>query len=191
MRSRSLFVRSLTVGSVLLACLLVSDRASAQTDPGPRTGPAGAGTRVAGLTLKEQKFFDAGLDAFTEVSSVTGSVPGTEEAPPPPPARHGPTPRRDTAWRRAAGGSCSVHAMIPMSRLSVPHETQIQTQPRCKIQNAIGGATAIAATLDRPQYAIPSARRRTGTMFVRYAADADNSPDQKMPWTMTSASIRR
>ena len=48
-------------------------------DPGPRTGAAGAGGRIAGLTLKESKFFDSGLDAFTEVASVNGSVPGTEE----------------------------------------------------------------------------------------------------------------
>jgi CxxC motif-containing protein (DUF1111 family) len=51
----------------------------AQTDPGPRGGAAGAGGRVAGLTVKESKFFDSGLDSFGEVASVTGSVAGTEE----------------------------------------------------------------------------------------------------------------
>lgn len=50
----------------------------AQTDPGPRGGAAGAGAVIPGLTIKEAKFFDSGLDAFTEVASVTGSVPGTE-----------------------------------------------------------------------------------------------------------------
>jgi CxxC motif-containing protein (DUF1111 family) len=48
-------------------------------DPGPRGGAPGAGGRIAGLTLKESKFVDAGLDEFLEVQSVTGSVPNTEE----------------------------------------------------------------------------------------------------------------
>jgi len=58
----------------------VSTLAMAQTpaDPGPRGGVAGAGGRIAGLTLKEGKFFDSGLDSFQEVASVTGSVAGTE-----------------------------------------------------------------------------------------------------------------
>jgi len=50
----------------------------AQTDPGPRGGAAGAGAAIAGLTGKEAKFFDSGLDSFTEIASVSGSVPGTE-----------------------------------------------------------------------------------------------------------------
>src|SRR5262249_15257170 len=50
----------------------------AQTDPGPRAGAAGAGGAIAGLTVKEGKFFDAGLDEFTEVASAIGSVPNTE-----------------------------------------------------------------------------------------------------------------
>ena len=48
--------------------------------------------------------------------------------------------------------SGSATAIAPISRLSVPQEMQIHRQPPCcMIQNAIGGATAIAATLDRPQ----------------------------------------
>src|SRR5262245_28093744 len=50
----------------------------AQNDPGVRGGAAGAGGPVAGLTIKEGKFFDSGLDSFGEVASVTGSVAGTE-----------------------------------------------------------------------------------------------------------------
>ena len=49
------------------------------TDPGPRVGNAGAGGAMANLTVKEAKFFDAGLDEFEEVQSVTGSVANTEE----------------------------------------------------------------------------------------------------------------
>lgn len=40
------------------------------TDPGPRSGIAGAGSRIAGLTVKESKFFDAGLVEFQEIQSV-------------------------------------------------------------------------------------------------------------------------
>jgi len=47
-------------------------------DPGLRVGADGAGGAIAGLTTKEGKFFDAGLEAFLEKQSVTGTVSGTE-----------------------------------------------------------------------------------------------------------------
>jgi CxxC motif-containing protein (DUF1111 family) len=50
----------------------------AQTDLGPRGGQAGAGGPVAGLTVKETKFFQAGAEAFGEAASVDGNVPDTE-----------------------------------------------------------------------------------------------------------------
>ena len=43
-----------------------------------RGGAASAGTPIAGLTLKERKFFASGLDQFSEIQSVTGSLPNTE-----------------------------------------------------------------------------------------------------------------
>src|SRR5262245_41658255 len=63
---------------LVLTYALLSSAVSAQVDPGPRGGAAGAGGQISGLTTKEAKFFDSGLDSFTEVSSVTGSGPGTE-----------------------------------------------------------------------------------------------------------------
>ena len=48
------------------------------TDPGPRAGNAGAGGPIAGLTVKEAKFFDVGAGEFEEVQSVKGGG-GTEE----------------------------------------------------------------------------------------------------------------
>jgi CxxC motif-containing protein (DUF1111 family) len=69
--------------TAMIGCVaLLSTLAIAQpplADPGPRLGAAGAGNPIAGLTLKETKFFDAGLDEFQEIASVTGSVSGTEE----------------------------------------------------------------------------------------------------------------
>ena len=61
----------------LSATLVMAD--NSPTDPGPRAGNAGAGGRMANLTVKEAKFFDAGLDEFEEVQSVTGSGEDSEE----------------------------------------------------------------------------------------------------------------
>lgn len=48
----------------------------AQTDPGLRGGVAGAGGAIAGLTVKEGKFFSAGQDEFAEADTVaTGLGP--------------------------------------------------------------------------------------------------------------------
>src|SRR5882724_8782810 len=46
-------------------------------DPGVRGGPAGAGLPIAGLTPGQQTFFNDGLDAFLEIDSVRGTIPGT------------------------------------------------------------------------------------------------------------------
>jgi len=62
-----------------LVCLMFAGVGFAQTDPGVRSGLAGAGGPIAGLTVKEGKFFASGQDAFAEVASVLGTVPNTEE----------------------------------------------------------------------------------------------------------------
>ena len=72
---------SLSAASVLFVSLTVGAAMRPTTsvvDPGVRGGPAAAGGPLGGYTLKESKFFDAGLDAFTEVQSVRGTVTGTE-----------------------------------------------------------------------------------------------------------------
>ena len=54
----------------MLLCLLsfvFSAIVMAQNNPGPRGGTPGAGGPVANLTVKEAKFFTAGLDEFEEV----------------------------------------------------------------------------------------------------------------------------
>src|ERR1700739_3821060 len=50
---------------------------STPTDPGVRGGPADAGGALAGLTRAELAFFNAGLGAFNEVDSVSGTIPNT------------------------------------------------------------------------------------------------------------------
>src|SRR5262249_27777340 len=99
----------------------------AQTDPGPRGGAAGAGARVAGLTVKEGKFFDSGLDAFTEVASVTGSVPGTEE---------GLGPR----FNLNSCGGC--HAQPAVGGTSPAHNPQVDVAPPGQLDALTGFISA-------------------------------------------------
>jgi len=62
-----------------LAALAFASAGIAQTDPGVRGGAPGAGKQIAGLTVKEGKFFSSGQDSFEEVASVLGTVPNTEQ----------------------------------------------------------------------------------------------------------------
>jgi CxxC motif-containing protein (DUF1111 family) len=63
---------------VCAMAFVLSTVVKAQNDPGARGAEAGAGGPLAGLTVKEAKFFQAGAEAFGEASSVTGSIAGTE-----------------------------------------------------------------------------------------------------------------
>ena len=74
-----------TSGMLCVLTLSFTMQAAMQTamqngpvDPGVRGGAVGAGAPMSGLTVKEGKFFDAGLDAFSETQSVLGTVPDTE-----------------------------------------------------------------------------------------------------------------
>src|SRR5207248_8999695 len=44
--------------------------ANPQTDPGVRSGPAGAGDSLSGLTAGQKAFFNQGLTAFSDVDPV-------------------------------------------------------------------------------------------------------------------------
>jgi len=54
----------------MLAVASVAIIASAQTDPGVRSGPAGAGDALSSLTFTQKLFFNQGKDAFEEVDFV-------------------------------------------------------------------------------------------------------------------------
>jgi CxxC motif-containing protein (DUF1111 family) len=62
--------RLLSIASLAIAIMTLQ----AQTDPGTRGGAAGAGGPIAGLTVKEVKFFDSGLDEFGEVETVADGL---------------------------------------------------------------------------------------------------------------------
>ena len=72
---RTVWTRWFVICAMALALSVV---VRAQNDPGARGAEAGAGGPVAGLTVKEAKFFQAGAEAFSETASVTGSVADTE-----------------------------------------------------------------------------------------------------------------
>jgi CxxC motif-containing protein (DUF1111 family) len=54
--------------------LIATGKLSAQTDPGPRGGPAAAGNYYPTLNSSEQYFFNQAISRFMEVDSVTGSI---------------------------------------------------------------------------------------------------------------------
>ncbi len=60
----------------LFACvpLGVGLTADAQSDPGPRPGPADAGGPIKGLSAEEEKLFWASWERFKEVYSVSGTI---------------------------------------------------------------------------------------------------------------------
>ena len=60
----------------LAAVLLINTQLVAQTDPGPRTGPAGAGSFFPTLNSNEQLLFNQALLRFQEVDSVSGAIAG-------------------------------------------------------------------------------------------------------------------
>ena len=90
----------------------------AQNDPGARGTQAGAGGPVAGLTVKEAKFFQSGAEAFSETASVTGSVNDTE-------AGLGP---------RFNSNSClSCHAHPAMGGSSPATNPQVSVAPQAQV----------------------------------------------------------
>src|SRR6266849_1219205 len=56
--------------------LLSAENLSAQSDPGPRGGSAGAGGPHSTLNVNEQSVFAEALQVFMEVDSVSGTIPG-------------------------------------------------------------------------------------------------------------------
>ena len=62
----------------LVAVLTLSSTLIAQTDPGPRTGAAGAGGFYPTLNANEQGLFNQSLGRFVEVDSVQGTIAGED-----------------------------------------------------------------------------------------------------------------
>ena len=72
-----MFLRKVLVRLICAACLFaVAGNLLAQTDPGPRGGPADAGGNYPTLNLIETAFFFQAQNRFQEVDSVSGTIPG-------------------------------------------------------------------------------------------------------------------
>jgi CxxC motif-containing protein (DUF1111 family) len=70
-------IRKLPASAVCVSILLFANlRAAAQTDPGPRPGPPGAGGVYPTLSADEQAFFNQALKRFQEIDSVSGTIAG-------------------------------------------------------------------------------------------------------------------
>lgn len=82
MHKRSIPYRTFTLGSCLSKGCAISFLGLlayclfAQTDSGPRGGPAGAGQYYQTLDPNEQSYFAQTLQRFEEVDSVSGTIPG-------------------------------------------------------------------------------------------------------------------
>lgn len=59
---------------------VVAQTAASASDPGLRTGPADAGGPLTGLNGEEWKFFAAAFQAFKDINSVSGTIPGEGDA---------------------------------------------------------------------------------------------------------------
>ena len=71
MKCRIFIIPVISLAAVVSAPLL-----HAQTDPGPRTGPAAAGSFYATLNANEQNFFNQAQLRFQEIDSVSGGIAG-------------------------------------------------------------------------------------------------------------------
>ena len=132
---------------LLWGVLATSPFAQAQTDPGPRRGPASAGRPLAGLDANQIAYFQAGLDRFREVDSVQGTEPGAEGT--------GLGPR----FNMNSCAGCHAH---PVDGGSSP-----------AINPQIAMATRFGARNTVPQFLRPDGPVRVAR-FVRHA---DGSPD--------------
>src|SRR5262249_3216001 len=66
--------RPMRIICTLLAAILWAPAALAQTDPGPRPGPAGAGGPLPGLSANEVAFLTAAKASFQEVDTFANGL---------------------------------------------------------------------------------------------------------------------
>jgi len=134
----------------LAAVLLMSVQVFAQTDPGPRSGPSGAGSFFPNLNPNEQLLFTQAQQRFQEVDSVSGGIPGESGV------GLGPT---------FNGNSCAMCHAQPTVGGSGPG--------LISPQNSVANPQVALATLDNAANTVPSFITTTGP--VREARFLKNS----------------
>ncbi|HTT25107.1 MAG TPA: di-heme oxidoredictase family protein [Candidatus Sulfotelmatobacter sp.] len=139
----------------LAAVLLASLDLSAQNDPGPRTGPAAAGSSFPTLSGDEQALFNQALQVLQEIDSVSGTIAGE------PGSGLGPA---------FNGNSCTQCHAQPAPAGSSPGLNSPQ--------NSIQNPQIALATLDGATNAVPSFISANGPMLeARFIRNADGTPD--------------
>ncbi len=135
--------------------IMTAGKLSAQSDPGPRPGPAGAGDFYPTLNSSEQFFFNQAISHFMEVDSVTGKIPGEEDA------GLGPT---------FNGNSCAMcHAQPAMGGSSPGLNSP---------QNPVANPQVALATLDQATNTVPSFITVNGPVReARFIRNANGSLD--------------
>jgi CxxC motif-containing protein (DUF1111 family) len=143
------------VAFCLAAVLLVSLDLSAQNDPGPRPGAAGAGSSFPTLNGSEQALFSEALQVLQEIDSVSGTIAGE------PGSGLGPT---------FNGNSCTQCHAQPALGGSSPG----LNSPQKSAQNPqIALATLDGATNTVPPFITPD-----GPMLeTRFVRNANGTPD--------------
>jgi len=139
----------------LAAVLLASLDLSAQNDPGPRTGPAAAGSSFPTLNGDEQALFNQALQVLQEIDSVSGAIAGE------PGSGLGPT---------FNGNSCTQCHAQPAPGGSSPGLNSPQ--------NSIQNPQIALATLDGATNTVPSFVTANGPMLeARFVRNANGTPD--------------
>ncbi len=139
----------------LLMVLAPGLQLTAQNDPGPRGGPAAAGSFVSTLNPNEQAFFNQTQQSFAEIDSVLGSISGENGA------GLGPT---------FNGNSCAqCHAQPAMGGSSPGLSSP---------QNSIPNPQVALATLDGAANSVPSFITTHGPVReARFIRNPNGTPD--------------
>ena len=137
------------------AVLLANLDLSAQNDPGPRPGPAGAGSFFSTLNGNEQAMFNQALQVLQEIDSVSGAIAGE------PGSGLGPM---------FNGNSCTQCHAQPAAGGSSPGLNSPQ--------NSIANPQIGLATLDGAMNSVPSFITANGPMLeARFVRSPNGSPD--------------
>jgi CxxC motif-containing protein (DUF1111 family) len=146
-------VSPLVVVTILYASLQL--QLAAQNDPGPRSGPAGAGSFYPTLNANEQAFFTQAQQRFQEIDSVSGGIAGEAGS------GLGPT---------FNGNSCAQCHAQPAAGGSSPGLTSPQ--------NSIPNPQVALATLDGATNTVPSFITTTGPVLeARFVKNSNGTPD--------------
>ncbi len=143
------------VALCLSAALVASLPLAAQNDPGPRPGPAAAGSFYPTLNSNEQALFNQALQVLQEIDSVSGTVSGE------PGSGLGPT---------FNGNSCAQCHAQPAVGGSSPGLSSPQ--------NSVTNPQIALATLDGATNSVPSFLTANGPMLeARFVKNSNGTAD--------------